>query len=407
MLTRRMQIQAVADRLAGLEDARLQVDDFEEPWQTAYEATIGSPPERAQQALLEALADRPDRNAIVGAILAAVPGTRPDFPSLHNIADTLPPIKWLWPDWIPIGMITLLGAVPGAGKSYVALDLARRIIVDETFPDGSMVCRSGANVIYVDAEVVPQLINERAELWQMDTSRLYLMLPRDKLFIDFSDGADRDHLVEMAYRLDPALIVVDSLSSISTKGENNVEDVRDVLGFLNTLALDAQCGLLLVHHLRKRGAQAMMDVLSIDDFRGSGHIIAISRSVLGLSIIQTGPEPDRNGPRRLEVVKTNLARYPEPIGVEFLPLQPKGVMLRYGEPPQRYQEPTKVNECAEWLFQTLTEAGEPIKPGDIVVQAKEAGFSRATVYRAREVLGDSIRDTESRRHPQNAWELVE
>ena len=57
--------------------------------------------------------------------------------SLHQIADRFPPVDWLWPSWIPRGMLTLLGGAPGVGKSLVALDLARRIIHNDPFPDGA------------------------------------------------------------------------------------------------------------------------------------------------------------------------------------------------------------------------------------------------------------------------------
>ena len=86
----------------------------------------------------------------------------------------------------------------------------------------------------------------------------------------------------------------------------------------------------------------------------------MARSVLGLSLIQTGPEPDRNGPRRLEVVKTNLARYPEPLGVEFLSGYPAGVTLQYGPPPQAYRKPTNhVAHHLERLLQVLDRALHP------------------------------------------------
>jgi len=290
----------------------------------------------------------------------------------------------------------------------VARDLAGRIIEEEVWPDGSEMGRPGGRVIYVDAEVVPQLINQRAEAWGMDRSRLYLMLPEgERLFIDFSEMEDREMLVEMAYILAPALIVVDSLSSISSKGENNVEDVRGVLGFLNILAQEAGCGLLLVHHLRKGNAARgqLFDMVGIDDFRGSSHIIAMARSVLGLSVVQTEAEPDRNGPRRLEVVKTNLVRYPQPIGVEFVS-QGEGVVLRYGDAPVSYEEPTKLDECTEWLIARLQEDEEPMKPDDVVKLAKEMGFGRTTVYSAKESLGDKVVNTEGRRSPKNRWALV-
>jgi len=414
MLTTRLQIQTIADLLAGLGDTSLPLGDFSELCRTAYRAILDvrgpgshdASPAAAQQALIRSLKDHPDQASIIRAIFAAVPGTKLDFPSLQEIAASLPEVTWLWPDWIPHGMITLLGAAPGTGKSYLALDLARCIIAGDRFPDGAPVPQPGANVIYVDAEDCPQIINRRAELWHMDTSRLFLMQPGERLFIDFSQTTDQDRLVEMSHSLAPALIVVDSLSTISSKGENNVEDVREVLGFLNRLALDAQCGLLLVHHLRKRGVLPLVDALSLDDFRGSSHIIAIPRSVLGLSIVQTGPQPDRYGPRRLEVVKTNLARYPQPIGVEFLPQNPDGVVLRYGQPAQQYHQPTKADECAEWLLCTLQEAGQPMKPAEVVELGEEAGFSRSMVYQARRTLGDSIRNTAGERNPRNLWALA-
>jgi hypothetical protein len=409
MLTRRTQIQAIADHLAGLKEnnRRLSLQDFEEPWQAAYRAIREAEAGQEIRGLRAVLADRTDRDAIIGAILAAVPGERPIFPSLREIAASLPPIAWLWPNWIPRGMLTLLGAAPGAGKSFLAMDLSRRIGLDEPFPDGSPQPLPGGNVIYVDAESVPQILNERAQLWQMDTSRLYLMRPEGKPYIDFGDPADRDHLVEMALHLDPALIVIDSLGSISSKGENNIEDVRDLLGFLNRLALDTQCGMLLIHHLRKRGVLPLVDVLTVDDFRGSSHIIAMSRSVLGLSIVQAGPEPDRNGPRRLEVVKTNLTRHPEPLGMTFKPLHPKGAWIEYStEPPQPYRQPTKAEECSAWLVSLLEESGAT-RPQEIVAQAEAEGFSRRTVYRAREILGEQVIDTEGHKHPENRWALTD
>jgi hypothetical protein len=397
-------IQAIADQLAGLE-SHVPADAFTEPLRSAYTAVLDASPGNRQQALIRSLINCPERDSLIGAVLAAAPGDRLNFLSLAEIADDLPPITWFWSDWIPNGMITLLGSAPGIGKSFFALDLARRVIHGMAFPDGSATPRPGAAVIYVDAELVPQMISERAERWGMDTSRLYLLHPEERSFIDFSQQLDRDRLIEMACTLDPALIVVDSLSSISSRGENSVEDVRDLLGFLNNLALDVQSALLLIHHLRKRGPLESRDSLTIDDFRGSSHIIAMARSVLGLSVVQTGPEPDRNGPRRLEVVKSNLARYPEPIGVEFLPLHPTGVLLEYGDPPGAYESPTKVDLCGGWLLETLEERGEPMRPRDIVSLATEAGFSRSTLYRARSDLGNAIVDTEGHQHPGNQWAL--
>ena len=76
------------------------------------------------------------------------------FPSLAEIAETLPPVRWLWHGWIPQGMVSLLGAFQGTGKSYFVLDLARTIIEGGPWPDGQPVEQIG-NVIYVEAEGFP------------------------------------------------------------------------------------------------------------------------------------------------------------------------------------------------------------------------------------------------------------
>jgi hypothetical protein len=67
------------------------------------------------------------------------------YPSLHEISGQFTSVDWLWPAWIPRGMLTLFGAAPGAGKSLVALDLARRVIHGEPFPDGAPSVDGGPN----------------------------------------------------------------------------------------------------------------------------------------------------------------------------------------------------------------------------------------------------------------------
>lgn len=350
--------------------------------------------------------------ARVSALLTdGAPATYQDFASLSA---TLPPIRWLWPKWLPMGMITLLGAAPGAGKSMVALDFARRVIHNQPWPNGDpQTNMPSRNVIYIDAEMVPQLLKERAEAWNIDMSKLFLMLPNPNEMIDFSRPDYQQKLRQMAAVLKPAMIIVDSLSSVSSRGENNIEDLRGILGFFNELAGATQTAFVLIHHLRKRGNGGQMQLpgfeLSIDDFRGSSHIIAMARTVIGLSVIQTDATPNRNGPRKLEVLKSNLSGYPEALGVEFLPLHPQGVMLQWtGEAPEPYRQPSKQDACAEWLKMVIREAGpDGIRPKELERLGDYEGFSRVLIYRARAGLDGNIQDTEGRQHPHNAWKWVE
>lgn len=412
MLTRRMQVQVIADRLAGLPiNMKIcrKAKHFAEPWKTIWEAlesANGNPP---QDVMVKALESNEERGEILKEIMYARPGSAfGNYPSLEAIEGDLTPIEWLWKGWIPLGMVTLMGAAPGVGKSFLCLDLARRVIHAERWPDG----QDGtprANVLYVDAENVPQIMNARAKSWRMNRSKLFLMTPDLDDILDFSQEKYRDRLTQMVAQIEPGLVIVDSLSSISSKGENNVEDVRQLLSFLNMIAREYVTAMVIIHHLRKHtGAQMQLFDLSLEDFRGSSHIAAMARSVIGVSIVQTQANTDRNGPRKVEIIKTNLGPYPDGLGFQFAPGAEEGVVLRWDmKAPAAYKEPTQLDECEEWLEDFLKEIGKPIRPKDVIKAGKEEGFSQAMIYRARKTLRVHIKNTEGRQSPDNAWDWSE
>jgi len=91
MLTRRMQVRAVADLLDGMETG-LVWESFAEPWREAYRTLFSLDGDKQEgiQALTRVLA-REELGEVLA--LASTPIT---FPSLQELAETLPPIEWLW-----------------------------------------------------------------------------------------------------------------------------------------------------------------------------------------------------------------------------------------------------------------------------------------------------------------------
>jgi hypothetical protein len=110
----------------------------------------------------------------------------------------------------------------------------------------------------------------------------------------------------------------------------------------------------------------------------------------------------------MEVLKTNLCRYPEAMGVAFRPLEgnPEVAEIVYGEAPAAYEETNKREECGEWLLMLLEEWGE-LRPREVIEMAMEGGYSERTVYRMRKELGEQVVDTQGRRHPNNTWALAD
>jgi hypothetical protein len=341
----------------------------------------------------------------VVSILADAGKQKAVFRTMAQIGPTLPPITWLWEGWIPRGLLTLLGATPKVGKSWLALDLCRTVINGGVWPDGQPVGHKGS-VVWVEAEAVAQITRDRAQMVGIDLTRFWPMVPPVGDILDMSTPAIRDDLIELVQHVKPSLIVIDSLSGISSKGENNIEDIRKMLAFLVGLAAECDAGLVLIHHIKKlERAQLSLPGLSIYDFRGSGHITAVARSILGLSVQSpsNGVIVTR-GPRRLEVVAATLCQTPEPLGMT-IENQDDSVRIVYGEAPDT-SNPTTGDDCGTWLVELL-EANGPMKPKAIIELADAEGYERAMVYRVRRKLQGTIIDTLATKHPKNEWKLAD
>jgi hypothetical protein len=340
------------------------------------------------------------------------PSRRPRnrYPPLRDMPPDLAEVKWLWPSWIPRGMVTLLAAAPGAGKSLVALDLARRIIRGEPFPDGAAIPQPGSSVLLVDAEGAPGLLRQRVEAWQIDPGLLFLWASTGSLHpVDLGTLDQMKRLLDMCSVIGPALVIVDSLASAAPRTETSVKAAREVLGSLSTVAHTLGLALLVIHHLRKGHAGSALHPPTAYDLRGSSHLTAAARSILMLSP-EAAPghasAPDPNGPRRLAVVKSNLGRLPRPLSLA-LEERPGAPLLSYSPLVEPSPPPTLEQLCEEWLVQYLAEVGEPVRPVEVVEEAWTAGFSRRTLYRARRALAAAVVDVgTSPRDPHKAWALA-
>jgi hypothetical protein len=107
------------------------------------------------------------------------------------------------------------------------------------------------------------------------------------------------------------------------------------------------------------------------------------------------------------VIKTNLCVYPPALGLVLEPGDERAPALRYGEAPKERRELTQAEECAEWLVEALAEAGEPVRPKEIVKMADAAGFTKGVLYRARKALEGTVVDTAAKQAPGNRWTLAD
>lgn len=405
ILSNRTQASIIAALVNG-KPCEVDPDQLSDEWREMAAAIADIPVADRWARLLHQFGARGEADYARIQILDELRQTAIAYPPIDDTLDSLPDLEWLWHGWIPRGQITILLGDPAAGKSYLSLDLCRRVAAGDTWPDGAPIERAG-NVLYVDAENRPSVLKARVGPWlPNERQRLFYMLPADDHFmVNLDYDLDRERLLDRVYRIRPDLVVIDSYSSISLHGENNKEDVQQLLSFLTRVGRDYDCAILVIHHQRKPSRLQLslpgLPELSIHNIRGSGHIGAMATNVLGLNLIGA----NRNGARSLHAVKNNVGRYPDPIGVTFTPWDenPEVAILSYGEVPESESTGVPlVERCADWLIELLEEMG-PLPPDEIIAIGDEEGYNRRMIYRARKRLDGRIADTSGARKPDNRW----
>lgn len=292
----------------------------------------------------------------------------------ENIREVLGPIEWDWRQWLVKAMLILVASSPGVGKSMLMLRIVASYIMGWPWPDGQPFQGETGSVIWCEAEAAQAINLERAEAMCLPLDKI--LTPLDNPLIDIRlDNYDHwASFVAMAQRPDVRLIVVDSLRGVHSKDENSSETIEIVM-LLAELARDSGIPVLVSHHLRKRNTFDG-DEVSLERLRGSSAIVQPSRLVWALD----APDPSDLEHKRLSVIKSNLARFPEPIGLR---IDENGIKFdRAPEPPKNE---TQTDQAADVLLAILKK--EPLKATIVREEVEQAGVSWSTAKRAKKRLG--------------------
>lgn len=419
MLTERLQRAAIWQLSQGKQPAnRIQPEKFAEPWRTIYlllERRLANPVDNSDESPLEwavssaniipaSLYDYWDK---VDEVVSRIESAERDV-KLHTLGDVAkryPPVQWLWEGWLPRSMLTLLAAKPGAGKTHWILDLVRTLQQGGVWPDGQAVTDRGP-VVWIEGEGIPQEIEERAVALGINTQKdFYMVVAPDGELLDLSLPDWGNVVIDTVAAVQPALVVIDSLSTVTPNGQDRSEQVTPLLLWLVSLARWSGASVVLVHHLKKSNSSGQLSfpLVTMDDIRGSGQIAAQARSILAISMMGQGLA----APRRLEVLKKTISRgqSPKPMGVNAM--KDGGdlvVRFEYVDAPTSEGTPSRDN-CGAWLLELLENAG-PMRFKDISAAGKEEGFTDGMIWRTRKSLGAEIIDTKGKQHPKNEWALA-
>ena len=213
----------------------------------------------------------------------------------------------------------------------------------------------------------------RAKEMNLPTDKIYSPLgdPLDDFRLD--NGDHRAKLATMALWPQIKLIVVDSLSGADPTAEKSTQDAKNV-NWLAALARDTQKPVILTHHLRKRGLFDIEGEVSLDRIRGISTILQYARVIWAIDT----PNLQDKDTKRLSVIKSNLAKKPEPIGFVI------DDEITFTDAPEKPRNETRVEQAAD-LLQALLEK-EPRSAVDILDEFEQAGYSKSGLYRAKDAL---------------------
>ncbi|GLK90038.1 AAA family ATPase [Pseudomonas turukhanskensis] len=188
--------------------------------------------------------------------------------------------RWLWPQWLPRGMLTILAGAGGDGKTTLTLGLISTMTSGGRWPDGSH-CNEKQNAVIFSSEdsaehtIIPRLIAAGADL-----NRVFIMQGRindlDELE-PFDPSRDCDLLARELERIGGAgLIMIDPIVAAVSGDMHRANDVRRSLQPLVNLAEEHGSAVVGISHFSK-GSQASSPAERV---LGSQAFTALARMVL-------------------------------------------------------------------------------------------------------------------------------
>ena len=303
------------------------------------------------------------------------------------------PVSWLWPERIPLGLLTYLVGDPGLGKSLLSLLLVARL------SQGELASGEGNSLLLSAEDSREHIVLPRLQAAGADLARVFFPPLGEDGFeqpISLPDGLQR--LRDLIIEVEAKLVVIDPFVAHLPEGVNSWQDqsVRTALAPLHRLAGETEAALLLIGHLNKaEGSNPMRRI------GGSIGIPAAARSVLLLARDPDDPEGESGSRRVLAQVKSNVGplsssidfelepvRLPGDPEVESVRLQERGSSRFTGSEllaEQAQQQPQLKLELAISFLENELAAG-PRLAAEVQAKAREQGISRTTLERAKYTL---------------------
>ena len=217
-----------------------------EPESTAFSDTLAETVDKVKAERLTS-----DKGGVLRWFVPCV-----DVVDVSELQDkTLPPMKWLIDDLLPVGGVVMLSAKPKMGKSYFAIQLALSVASGGEFLGFNVPEKN--EVLYIDLETSQRSMKTRISMVTADAPKgLFLMTPKEVFeFGNVGNGFESqvDYFLESHKGV--KLVIVDTYGIIKGQRKQNQGvydfDYREI-SHLNSWARKKGFTLVLIHHQNKQ-----------------------------------------------------------------------------------------------------------------------------------------------------------
>lgn len=185
--------------------------------------------------------------------------------------DMAPAPSWLIDSIILEGGVTVLGAYAKTGKTYLSLEISKSVATgDPLF--GIFESKKGS-VLIIDRENNKSILKKRRQELGIQSDLPIYYIHDKSVMVD--SRPDLDKLKEDIDKLNPSLIIFDTLTRFHKSRENESSEMSVVMGAFKELVRGNRA-VLIIHHNRKGEGR------SGEKLRGSGDILASIDNLLTL-----------------------------------------------------------------------------------------------------------------------------
>jgi hypothetical protein len=256
------------------------LDDF---WRLVAEAPLWDPTAAGPE---EADADA-DRDATAADLIKANAGT-----------------KWLWPQWIPMSVLTLLTAEPSTGKTRLGLDLTKRIANGTEWPDGQPIDLGDRRpvVLWIPADNQHSELCDVPKTFGFPAESIVLNTTVGDLYggTELEEDSELKDLEDRINRQMPAMVFIDTITNTSEAKSQDSSDAKRQYKPLQDIAKRTGTAIVCVTHTNIAGKTL------------GRRADEKTRVTIRLECPDPDGQPNR---RKLSVALTRLSIRPAPLGV--------------------------------------------------------------------------------------------